>query len=181
MRFPEKQITLKDGRTAILRSPSPEDAEEMLSFLTQVMGETNNLLSTPDEFSMPPEKETAFLEMLDTDENSMMLNCVIDGKIVGNCSISRNDKAKIRHRASLAIAILRSHWGLGIGTALFKELIHIAEDWKLSQLELGVLDGNKRARALYEKMGFQVVGVIPNAICQPDGTLVNEYQMVRPM
>lgn len=181
MRFPEKEIILKDGCTAILRSPSPEDAEEMLPFLTQVMGETNYLLSTPDEFSMPPEKEAAFLQRLDADENSMMLNCVIDGKIVGNCSIFRNSKVKIRHRASLAIAILHNYWGLGIGTALFQELIRVAEDWELTQLELGFLEGNDRARGLYEKMGFHVVGVIPNAVHQPDGTFVNEYQMVRPM
>lgn len=181
MRFPEKEIPLKDGRAAILRSPSPEDAEEMLSFLTQVMGETDFLLSTPEEFSMPPEKEAAFLESLDADENSMMLICVIDSKIVGNCSISRSPKVKICHRATLAIAILEGYWGLGIGTAMFQELIHVAETWNLTQLELGVLEGNVRARSLYEKMGFHVTGVIPNAIRQSDGSFASEYQMVRPM
>ena len=41
------------------------------------------------------------------------------------------------------------------------------------------MKGNTRARALYEKMGFRLTGVTPNAIRLKDGTLLNEYAMVR--
>ena len=43
MLFPEKQITLKDGRSALLRSPVDEDAAEMLAFLKDCAKETNFL------------------------------------------------------------------------------------------------------------------------------------------
>lgn len=33
MLFPEKEIALKDGRSACLRSPATEDAAEMLAYL----------------------------------------------------------------------------------------------------------------------------------------------------
>ena len=49
------------------------------------------------------------------------------------------------------------------------------------QLELDFIQGNERAKALYEKMGFKVVAVKPNAIRLKDGTLLNEYSMVRSM
>ena len=63
---------------------------------------------------------------------------------------------------------------------LFQELIRIAEENpNLIQLELDFIEGNNRARALYEKMGFRVTGVKPDAIRLKDGTLLNEYSMIR--
>lgn len=47
------------------------------------------------------------------------------------------------------------------------------------QMELEYVEGNSRARALYEKMGFRITGVRPNAIRLKDGTLLNEYTMIR--
>ena len=40
MEFAEKKITLKNGKTAILRSPTPEDAQAFLAFFAQVVTET---------------------------------------------------------------------------------------------------------------------------------------------
>ena len=87
---------------------------------------------------------------------------------------------KIRHRASIGIVLLSEFWNQRIGTRLFQELIRIAEENpNLMQLELDFIEGNNRARALYEKMGFRVTGVKPDAIRLKDGTLLNEYSMIR--
>ncbi len=44
-------------------------------------------------------------------------------------------------------------------------------------LELDFVEGNTRARALYEKMGYKITGRRPSAICLKDGTLLDEYMM----
>ena len=76
--------------------------------------------------------------------------------------------------------MLKEYWNQGIGTRLFQELIRIAEENpNLIQMELDFVEGNSRARALYEKMGFRITGVKPNAIRLKDGTLLNEYSMIR--
>ena len=63
---------------------------------------------------------------------------------------------------------------------MFREMIRIAEENPdLLQMELEFVEGNIRARALYEKMGFRIAGVHPNAIRLKDGTLLNEYSMIR--
>ena len=46
-------------------------------------------------------------------------------------------------------------------------------------MELDFIEGNVRARALYEKMGFRITGVKPDAICQKDGSYRNQYMMVK--
>ena len=87
---------------------------------------------------------------------------------------------KTRHRATVAIALLKEYWNQGIGTRLFQELIRIAEENEnILQMELEFVEGNTRARALYEKMGFRIVGIKPNAIRLKNGKLLNEYYMIR--
>ena len=106
--------------------------------------------------------------------------CIVDGKVAGNCQIAWKTGLKTRHRASVAIALLKEFWNLGIGTRMFEEMIRIAEaNENLIQMELEFVEGNTRARALYEKMGFRITGINPNAIRLRDGTLLNEYCMIR--
>ena len=87
---------------------------------------------------------------------------------------------KDRHRASVAIALLQEFWNLGIGTKMFEELFQVArERGGVRQIELDFIEGNSRARGLYEKMGFRITGIKPNAIRMKDGTFVNEYMMIK--
>ena len=176
-------FVLRDGRSALLRSPRAEDAPEMLAFFTRASGETEFLLSDPEtcrDYSV--EREETLLRELGEAENAAMLACLVDGKIVGNCQITILKGRKQRHRATVAIAILREYWGQGIGTRMFRELIRLAEEREeLIQLELTFIEGNSRARALYEKMGFRITGVKPNAFRLTDGSLRGEYTMVKPL
>ena len=69
-----------------------------------------------------------------------------------------------------------------MGTRLMRELIDIAErNPNITQIELDYIEGNSRARALYEKLGFRISGVKPDAIRLKDGTLLNEYSMILPI
>lgn len=109
-----------------------------------------------------------------------MIACIVDGRIAGNCQISFSTGMKERHRASVAIALLQEFWNLGIGTKMFEEMIRIAgERGEIRQIELDYIEGNSRARSLYEKMGFRITGVKPDAIRMKDGSFVNEYMMVK--
>ena len=59
-------------------------------------------------------------------------------------------------------------------------MIHLAESKpEVIQLELEFIEGNERAKALYEKFGFKIYGYIPNSIRQKDGTLLKEYLMIK--
>lgn len=181
MTVKEIPFQLRDGRAAVLRTPREEDAAAMLAFLNRAVGETDFLLSCPEELKdYTPEREQTFLRDMAAAPEQAMLACYVEGKLAGNCQIVRLHGLKQRHRAEVAIALLRDYWGLGIGTRMFEELIALARSLGgVRQLELDFVEGNSRARALYEKMGFRITGVKPDAICLRDGTLRNEYMMVR--
>ena len=57
MVFECKQIILKDGRTAILKSPCVDDAEKMLNYIKKSCDETDFLLRYPEEWNITVEQE----------------------------------------------------------------------------------------------------------------------------
>lgn len=174
-------FTLKDGRKALLRSPKDEDIRGVLDYLYVSAGETEFILRYPEECGKYTyEGEKALFDRINASDNEAMLVCIVDGRVAGNCQIAWKTGIKTRHRASVAIALLKEFWNQGIGTRMFEEMIRIAEaNENLIQMELEFVEGNTRARALYEKMGFRITGVNPNAIRLRDGTLLNEYCMIR--
>ena len=172
---------LKDGRKALLRSPKEEDIAGTLEYLYVSAGETEFIVRYPEECGKyTPEKEKELFARKNSSENEAMLVCIVDGKVAGNCEITFKTNMKTKHRAVVAIALLSEYWNQGIGTRMFQELIRLAESREdVLQMELEFIEGNARARHLYEKMGFRITAVHPNAIRLKDGTLLNEYMMIR--
>lgn len=179
MIFAEKIIILKDGTEAVLRAPRKEDAPALLEYLYVTAGETEFLLRYPEECTMTVEMEEKYIETLNQSEFDIMILCEVQGRIAGNCSLSRKRHMKQQHQASVGIALYREFWGKGIGTAMFKELTDLGEKLGLKQLELEFVEGNDRGRALYEKMGFEIVAEKPDAIQQKDGRLMKLFVMIK--
>ena len=178
MKFDAKTITLKDGRSAVLRLPTASDAEDMLNYLIETAGETEFLLAYPEERQgMTVEQEAAFIQRMTQGENCLFLVCEVEGRVAGCCQVDFQTRMKTAHRGTVAIGLRKAYWGLGIGTAMFREMIDASRRRGLMILELEFIEGNTRARALYEKMGFRIVGLRPDGIRLRDGTLCNEYLM----
>ena len=172
---------LKDGRRALLRSPTDEDIDGTLDYLYKSAGETEFIIRYPEECGKyTPEGEKKLFEQMNASPNEAMMVCVVDGKVAGNCEITFFKPLKTRHRAVIGIALLKEFWGLGIGTRMFGEMIRLAEAREcVTQIELEFTEGNDRARRLYEKMGFRIAGIHPNAVRLKDGTQRNTYLMIK--
>ena len=109
-----------------------------------------------------------------------MMAAVVDGKVAGNCSVSGiGNKRKILHRCSLAIALYREYWGLGIGTAMIGYLTELAKQIGFRQIDLEVVAENEQAQALYRKCGFVESGRRHNALRFDDGTSHDEILMYK--
>lgn len=179
MLFEQKTVKLKNGTSCVLRSPVPEDAAEMIANLKTCAAQTHFILRTPEECTETPEQEAAYLTNINQSAYDMMIVCIVDGKIAGNSQLNLKRRKKFSHRASVGIALERAYWNLGIGTALFEEMIAVAKAHGVMQLELEFIEGNARGRALYEKMGFRTVSIRPDNVRLEDGTLLHEYFMVK--
>ena len=173
MLFTPTAITLKDGRTGILRSPDPKaDAADLVQYLYDTAADTPFVLRTPEEIRYTVEGEERFLQNVVDSPNDCMILCEVDGHIAGNCHLSFYPQIKRRHACTVAIALRKAYWNNSIGTAMFGAMEGLARQREgILQMDLEFIEGNTRARALYEKVGFRVVGLLPDAIRQEDGTM----------
>ena len=180
MFYPEKEIKLKDGRTIVLRSARPEDAEILIQYLKETAAETRFLLREPEEAeTMTVEQEIAFLRASEENPNSLMLLAFIDGEHAGNCSFSGYGKMRVRHCCDIAIALYQKFCNAGIGRVMMETVMAAAKEKGFEQMELQVIEGNDRAVHLYESLGFVRFGLRPNAMKYKDGTYANEILMVK--
>jgi len=180
MRFPERQVTLKDGRSCILRPTGPEVAEEMIEYMKKTAGETQWLLRYPDEVNFTVEGEKELLGRILDDPGHAMMVAMVDGKVAGNGSVSGiGNKRKIVHRCSLAIALYQDYWNLGIGRAMIGYLIELAQQMGFRQMDLEVVAENTQAQALYRKCGFIETGRRYHALKFDDGSMHDEILMYR--
>lgn len=173
MIFSPVTFTLKDGRSAILRSPDPaKDAADLVQYLYDTAADTPFVLRMPEEIRYTVEGEERFLQNVVDSPNDCMILCEVDGHIAGNCHLSFYPQIKRRHACTVAIALRKAYWNNGIGTAMFGAMEALARAREgVIQMDLEFIEGNTRARALYEKVGFRIVGMLPDAIRQADGKL----------
>ena len=158
----EQQITLKNGKTAILRSAVEADGKAVLENFIATHEETDCLLPYADEIRIGVKDEEEFLKRKSESENEIQIIAVVDGVVVGNAGItSLGTRYKVRHRAEFGISILKEFWGLGIGRALTNACISCAKEAGYEQLELEVVAENTSAVALYKKAGFVEFGRNP--------------------
>ena len=157
-----REIQLKDGRTCCLRNGTEQDGAAVLAYFNQTHGETDFLLTYPDENSFDAAQEAAFLREKAKSEDEIEIVAVVDGVIAGSAGIEAiGRKFKVQHRADFGISILREYWGLGIGQALLQASIECAENAGYAQLELTVVADNVRALTMYRKAGFVELGRNP--------------------
>ena len=146
----------------MIRTAGGEDANEVLDNFLLTHGQTDYLLSYPDENSFDAEQERQFLINKEKSDNEIELCAVVDGKIVGTAGLdSLGNKDKIRHRAEFGIAVDKDYWNLGIGHALLAACIECAGNAGYAQLELDVVSDNLQAAGLYKRMGFIEYGRNP--------------------
>ena len=158
----EKEIRLKDGRTCHLRSGTAADGQAVLENFNQAHGETDFLLSYPDENSFNARQESEFLEKMLCSETGAEILAIVEGQVAGTAGIEAvGSKYKVRHRAEFGISILEEFWHLGIGRALAESCIELARQAGYRQLELEVVADNHRAVSLYESLGFREYGRNP--------------------
>ena len=94
---------------------------------------------------------------------------VYDGeKPIGECSIDTDFEARIHKETDTAWISLvigdKAYWGKGISKLIMAFLEAECMRLGLRAIELGVFEYNKRARCLYEQMGYEEIARIENFV-----------------
>jgi L-phenylalanine/L-methionine N-acetyltransferase len=118
------------------------------------------------------------LEGVDDDRYGLV--ACVQGEVVGIGDVNMFSKLPRRRHAGYVGLVVHEKWhAKGVGTALMKALIEVADKWlNLTRLELTVFVDNERAVRLYKKLGFIIEGTHKKFAFR-DGEYADCYAMAR--
>ncbi|RKD32367.1 ribosomal protein S18-alanine N-acetyltransferase [Thermohalobacter berrensis] len=127
----------------ILREMETKDLEEVLYI-------ENTCFTTPWS-------KNAFIKEITENKLAKYIVAQLEDKVVGYGGMwIILDEGHITN-----IAVAPNYRGLGIGSAIVKELINICKKLEINRMTLEVRKSNIVAQNLYEKYGFKACGVRP--------------------
>lgn len=104
----------------------------------------------------------------------------LDGKVIGGFYLRANFSGRSGHIANAAYMMRNTYRGKGIGSLLINASLHLAKNLGFQAMQFNmVLSQNALAVNLYERLGFNIVGTIPQSVRNPDGSYQNGYVMHR--
>ncbi|MBA2682534.1 MAG: GNAT family N-acetyltransferase, partial [Ktedonobacteraceae bacterium] len=159
------------------RRAEPRDAEQVLAFLDQVAGESENITFGPGEFELSVEEERAFLQKSAESPTSLYVIAEITGEIAGTLTFNAGKRPRLRHAGEFGTTVLRKYWNLGIGNHMLAYLIEWARQrGTIRKINLRVRVDNLPSIHLYEKYGFVQEGRISREFYL-HGQFVDAYVM----
>ena len=101
-------------------------------------------------------------------KNSHYVVAMLNNEIIGFAGI----KIIIDEADIMNIVTKKAYQNQGIGTLLLEKLIYISQSLNLHSLSLEVNEENKTALHLYEKLGFEKIGIRKNYYKNKNGIIM---------
>lgn len=165
MKFHSIQKQLKDNRIVTIREATTLDANELRRVVKEYVEESEFIPYAENEYQLSLEDETKWIESFLHVPNSLLLLALVDGGIVGNITLTGNQRKQLQHTAIVGLGMLKPFRGKGLGRLLFEAAIGWAKDHSsLESLTLEVNEANDVGRKLYGSLGFYEAGRLPQNV-----------------
>jgi len=174
------RFTAADGTKMTFREPRPGDAAQLMEFINEIIDEPMSGLIMNKHVTIEEERKWLKSRLKEIAEHeTVMLLVESSGRVRGNCSVSLRPW-KEAHKGNIGIALNKDVRGKGVGEALMRRTMDLAEKRMkgLEMFDLAAFRYNKRALALYKKLGFVRVGRIPDSVKEKGGIYSDEEIMV---
>jgi ribosomal protein S18 acetylase RimI-like enzyme len=156
-----------------VRRLRPEETREQLDALAGVLADCvagGASVGYMDPFSHEDARAVFEVYVRDAEQGErIILGAFVDGDLVGTAQLVLAVPPNQPHRAEIArVLVRRSARRRGLAQRLMDQLEHEARAEGKTLLVLDAVTGGDAAR-LYERLGWNEVGVIPNYALYPDG------------
>jgi ribosomal protein S18 acetylase RimI-like enzyme len=145
---------------SFIREANPEDYESLCEVFSEI--DTLHRGALPHVYRKPdgPGRSEEYISSVIADENTALFVAQSDGGIVGLVQILLREASDIsimvprRYATIGTLVVKRGFRRSGVGRALMERAHQWAQARGASQVELGVWEFNKGARAFYERLGY---------------------------
>lgn len=105
---------------------------------------------------------------------------VEDGQILGMYKLVANQRDRGSHVANASFMVATEAQGRGLGRRLGEHCLETARELGFRAMQFNVVvSTNHRAIALWERLGFAIVGTLPEAFQHPELGYIDAYVMYR--
>ncbi|KZE78873.1 hypothetical protein AV926_00975 [Myroides marinus] len=160
--------TLKNGTQITIRLATINDSATLLALIKEYLDNSEYIPLNAIDFTKTPRDIANWINQLNTSANSLMLVAEHQGELIGNLDLTGHHRNTMLHTAVLGMGIAMNWRNTGVGTLLLKTALEWAKNSHLEIISLDVYTENKSGIALYQKLGFKEVGVIPDFIKDND-------------
>jgi RimJ/RimL family protein N-acetyltransferase len=120
-----------------------------------VFAEESFLLTTPEDFKITEEQETAWFQTNLDHPDKLSILAVYEGQIIGLLNFHNGERKRLAHLGEFGMSVAKDWRNLGIGRAMISTLLDWARQHPtLEKVTLQVFAANTRAIALYTSLGF---------------------------
>jgi RimJ/RimL family protein N-acetyltransferase len=152
------------------------DAKDYLNLMLQLDEETKFMMVEVGERNLSLQSQVDEIRKIIVSYKSTLILALENECPVGFIVAEGGGFRRNSHSCYIALGVLKSHSGKGIGKSLFSHIFKWGDAHNISRYELTVMCHNEVAVGLYKKLGFEIEGVKKKSLII-EGNPVDEYYM----
>jgi L-amino acid N-acyltransferase YncA len=102
----------------------------------------------------------------------------LDGEVIGGFYIKPNFLGMSNQISNAGFMVRDTHRGQGLGSLLAKSSLHLAKDLGFRAMQFNMVTDTLTVN-FYEKIGFKVLGIVPQAVPDRSGNYQDSFIMHR--
>jgi RimJ/RimL family protein N-acetyltransferase len=169
-----KTSTLKSGKTIVIRSALPANAQQVLDLERAMLEEGAFVITTPEEFGQTAEQEAQWIDIQNAAAGNVIIVAEADGRLIGFLNFRNGSRKRLAHQGVFGMSVSTAWRNQGVGRALLDALIAWGEtEPMIDKLRLEVFATNEHALHLYRAVGFQEEGRLVKQVKMEDGSMID--------
>ena len=161
----DKSVTLKDGRSLVIRDMKPEDTQRSFEFFAALPDSDRKYLRADVRRWEVVERRT---RELDTGR-ALRLVAVDDDEIVADGALELAGHGWGENIAEIRLIVAHAYQRLGLGALMARELYFLAAERKVDRIVARMMRPQVGAQRIMKRLGFHDEFLIPEHVRDQDG------------
>ncbi len=151
----QKKSVIKNDQILLVKEAQENEAGELIRYVYKIRQDSSFLSFNEGIDTISVDSEKKHIRRCRNSEHHALLIGWLQDEVVGYLAFRASMWQRLRSAGEFAFSVSKKNWGLGIGSHILGALLDWAKKSKaIKTIEFRVRSDNKRAIAVYKKLGF---------------------------